>query len=76
MSSQNWSGDGFLRNRDAGIIFYDKDIARYYQGVFEYDWGNRTRPGLESTSTPRAALADEPTPPGMVRTRWEDYYGD
>ncbi len=27
VSSANWSGDGVLRNRDAGLIIHDKDIA-------------------------------------------------
>jgi hypothetical protein len=76
VSSQNWSGDGFLRNRDAGIIFYDEEIAQYYQRVFRFDWDNRARDALEPTATPRVALAGQATPAGMVRMRWEDYYGD
>ena len=27
VSSANWSGDGVLRNRDAGLIIYDPDVA-------------------------------------------------
>lgn len=76
VSSTNWSGDGFLRNRDAGIIFYNKDIAQYYQGVFDFDWDNRAKSGLDTEAAPRAALANEEAPAGMVRMRWEDYYGD
>ena len=33
VSSANWSGDGVLRNRDAGLIIQDKEIAGYYQNV-------------------------------------------
>ena len=31
VSSANWSGDGVLRNRDAGLIIHDRDIAAYYE---------------------------------------------
>ncbi len=38
VSSQNWSGDGFLRNRDAGLIVEDAEIAGYYEAIFLDDW--------------------------------------
>jgi hypothetical protein len=34
MGSQNWSGDGVLRNRDASLILYDDDAARYDERIF------------------------------------------
>ena len=47
VSSANWSGDGVLRNRDAGLIIQDKEIAGYYQDVFLADWENRASAFLE-----------------------------
>jgi phosphatidylserine/phosphatidylglycerophosphate/cardiolipin synthase-like enzyme len=41
VSSQNWSADGALRNRDAGIIIEHPDIAAYFEAIFLDDWANR-----------------------------------
>jgi len=75
VSSANWSGDGVLRNRDAGLIIYDPEVAGYYQSVFLDDWDNRARIRLDNG--PRAILAEEgePAPPGMVRMSWREFYG-
>jgi len=40
VSSQNWSADGTLWNRDAGVIIYHQDAARYFQQVFLHDWAH------------------------------------
>jgi hypothetical protein len=76
VSSQNWSGDGFLWNRDAGIIIDDKEIAEYFERVFIFDWENRSRSPFEASLGAIVAEPEAPTPPGMVRMRWRDYYGD
>jgi PLD-like domain len=41
VSSQNWSGDGVLRNRDAGIIVEQPEIAAYFEAIFLDDWVHR-----------------------------------
>jgi hypothetical protein len=38
VSSQNWSGPGVLRNRDAGVIIDNPDVNAYYLARFNYDW--------------------------------------
>lgn len=38
LSSQNWSGDGVLRNRDASLIVFDEEAAQYYETIFLHDW--------------------------------------
>jgi hypothetical protein len=76
VSSQNWSGDGVLRNRDAGLIVDDPQIAEYYERVFLDDWEKRSRSPFGEGLTAIVAGDDEPTPPGMVRMTWRDYYGD
>lgn len=40
VSSQNWSADGVLRNRDAGVIIEHEGIAQYFQQIFVHDWTN------------------------------------
>jgi phosphatidylserine/phosphatidylglycerophosphate/cardiolipin synthase-like enzyme len=54
VSSENWSGDGVLRNRDAGLIIHNADVARYYEQVFLHDWENMALP--VSQSQPALAL--------------------
>ncbi len=74
VSSQNWSGDGFLRNRDAGLIIEDAEIATYYQKIFLDDWKKRARPALEETATAILAPPGAPVPRGMVRMTWRDFH--
>jgi phosphatidylserine/phosphatidylglycerophosphate/cardiolipin synthase-like enzyme len=38
VSSQNWSADGTLRNRDAGLIIHSADAAAYFEQIFLHDW--------------------------------------
>jgi PLD-like domain len=38
ISSENWSADGVLRNRDAGVIVENPEIAQYFQQIFVHDW--------------------------------------
>jgi hypothetical protein len=40
ISSQNWSGDGVLQNRDAGVIIDNATVARYFEQIFLHDWDN------------------------------------
>jgi phospholipase D-like protein len=54
VSSENWSADGTLRNRDAGLIIYNADIAQYFEKIFLDDWVNRAEKSLIDTSFPAA----------------------
>jgi phosphatidylserine/phosphatidylglycerophosphate/cardiolipin synthase-like enzyme len=76
VSSQNWSGDGFLRNRDAGVIIDNSDVARYYEAIFLDDWESRTQPALAGGVTATLAMPGETPPAGMVRMPWREYFGD
>ena len=38
LGSQNWSGDGTLRNRDATLIIYNEEAAQYWEKIFIHDW--------------------------------------
>jgi phosphatidylserine/phosphatidylglycerophosphate/cardiolipin synthase-like enzyme len=75
VSSANWSGDGVLRNRDAGLIIHVEDIAGYYQSVFLDDWDNRAKASLDDDPPVLVATDDAETPAGMVRMSWRDYFG-
>lgn len=52
VSSQNWSSDGVLRNRDAGLIIDNADIAQYFEQIFLYDWTNLADVKLKDPSVP------------------------
>jgi hypothetical protein len=78
VSSHNWTNSGTLFNRDAGLIFYDERIARYYEEIFLYDWNNLARHLItEEIGMPLIAdSATTATPPGMMRIPWNVYYED
>lgn len=38
ISSQNWSTDGTLYNRDAGVVIENATAAAYFQRIFDHDW--------------------------------------
>ena len=38
IASINWNENSVTRNREAGIIIENKEVARYYANVFFYDW--------------------------------------
>lgn len=77
VSSQNWSGDGFLRNRDAGLIIRNEQVARYFEQIFLDDWEMRTRDPFEAAGLAAIiAPPGEPPPAGMVRMAWSDYFGE
>lgn len=40
LGSQNWSGDGVLRNRDASVIIDNATAAAYFETIFLGDWDN------------------------------------
>lgn len=75
VSSANWSGDGVLRNRDAGLIIFNKEIATYFQSAFIFDWENRASAFIQDDPPVTIAREGDETPPGMVRMSWRDYYG-
>ncbi|MDX8501802.1 phospholipase D-like domain-containing protein [Mesorhizobium sp. VK4C] len=69
VGSHNWTTAGTGFNRDASLIFYDRDIAKFYQDVFLYDW-DRIGPTKIDESLPMPIIvtaANDTTPhPGYV----------
>jgi hypothetical protein len=67
LGSHNWSNEGVSTNRDASLIFFDEEIARYLARIYEHDWRRLARPIAMPPHWPRVAQAGEPTPRGCVR---------
>lgn len=69
LGSHNWTNQGALYNRDASLIVYDAEVARYFQAIFEFDWRNRAlRESVEELPAGgRLAGVGEETPAGMRR---------
>lgn len=77
VSSQNWSRDGVLYNRDAGLIIHDARVARYFEKVFLFDWDNLTRvPDAQEMAPVVVPQGLATTPPGMVRVPWRSFYDE
>lgn len=74
VGSHNWSRQGVSENRDASLIFYNSQIANYYEKVFLYDWENLARPRhLSDEEMPIMATAESVA--GRSRVPW-DYFED
>lgn len=78
VGSHNWTTAGTGFNRDASMIFYDRDIAKFYQEVFLYDW-DRIGPAKIDESLPMPIVvtaANETTPhPGYVAVPLSEILG-
>jgi hypothetical protein len=78
IGSHNWSKPGVTLNRDASLLFDDKEVAQYYTEAFEIDWARSNK------ITPRRfvpegvvleAVGDAP-PQGFQRVRLSDLTKD
>ncbi|WP_067490329.1 phospholipase D-like domain-containing protein [Erythrobacter sp. CCH5-A1] len=66
--SHNLTNEGALYNRDASLIVYDPEVARYFAEIFEHDWTNLAQQRAEEVvGGIRIAQPGEPTPPGYRR---------
>ena len=79
LGSHNWSYDGVVLNRDASLLFYDAEIAKYLEGIFIYDWENwsktkvyirQKKPKVNEVASPQelSALKNE-VAMGKIRVR-------
>ncbi len=46
ISSMNWSGEGVMDNRDAGVIIDNANAAAYFEKIFLDDWNNHSKQEL------------------------------
>ena len=44
--SHNWTNQGTLVNRDASLIFFDEEVAQYYERAFLFDWDHLAKARL------------------------------
>jgi phosphatidylserine/phosphatidylglycerophosphate/cardiolipin synthase-like enzyme len=56
VSSQNWSDFAVSKNREAGLLFSHKGIAKYFTAIFESDWSTAFSK-LPKFGPPRVELA-------------------
>jgi len=78
IGSQNWTNSGTAFNRDASLIFFDPEIAQYFQDRFLYDW-NRVANNQINENLPAVELVkpDEAVRrPGRVPMPWSEWFGD
>jgi phosphatidylserine/phosphatidylglycerophosphate/cardiolipin synthase-like enzyme len=73
--SHNWSNEGVKTNRDASLIFKDKEIAEYLAEVYDYDW-NRLATAHPTKARPRVARRGEATPQGFARVAHSEVLDD
>lgn len=76
IGSQNWTNSGVAFNRDASLIFFDPEIAKYYQDLFLYDW-NRIGGVNINESVPAVELVkpeESVRRPGRVRVPWSAWF--
>jgi hypothetical protein len=70
-----WTGEGTLENRDASLIIHDPDVITYYENFFNYDWERAASEEIEALELmPLLASSDVPTPEGMHRVSWGDFF--
>lgn len=74
LGSQNLSNHGVSVNRDASLLFTDRELARYFRAIFLHDWTNLARYQLRTEFALEIARAGEPTPQGMRRLTWKEYW--
>jgi hypothetical protein len=57
LGSQNWSGDGVERNRDASLIVFHEGAAKYFEEIFLHDWTTlaKTKLAHEASTTKPAS---------------------
>jgi PLD-like domain/Trypsin-like peptidase domain len=76
IGSHNWTNQGTLVNRDASLIFEDKEIAKYFEEIFWFDWKNLARQSVGGRRA-RPAGANEAVPAGMRLVSWQEIvHGD
>jgi sugar-specific transcriptional regulator TrmB len=79
VGSHNWSRQGVSENRDASLIFYNPEIAKYYEKVFLYDWENLAKLShLSDEEMPILATEEsvgDESVQGLARVPW-DYFED
>ncbi|MEO6733625.1 MAG: phospholipase D-like domain-containing protein [Ferruginibacter sp.] len=66
IGSQNWSNDGVSVNRDASLLFEDRDLTKYFKEIFLHDWNFVAKNNIGRESAPASIVSGEAVvPEGM-----------
>jgi subtilisin family serine protease/phosphatidylserine/phosphatidylglycerophosphate/cardiolipin synthase-like enzyme len=57
ISSTNFTDTSIKENRECGVVIFDKNVAKYYDEMFNLDWSKGTKTPLPS---PRIVLESDP----------------
>jgi phosphatidylserine/phosphatidylglycerophosphate/cardiolipin synthase-like enzyme len=76
IGSHNWSNDGTLYNRDASLIFFDPEIARYFEKIFLHDWERLARRKILGERRPRREEDEELVPRTVSASEWAEFLDD
>ncbi len=52
ISSINFGSNAFTRNREAGMVIQNSNVAKYYTSIFEADWNDGVVPPSPSVTVP------------------------
>ncbi len=63
IGSQNWSNDGVSVNRDASLLFQDKELNKYFKEIFMHDWNFVARNRLGRENVNSSIVSGEAAPP-------------
>jgi phosphatidylserine/phosphatidylglycerophosphate/cardiolipin synthase-like enzyme len=61
VSSMNWSGEGVLENRDAGVLIENATAAQYFEAIFLDDWSNHAKQKMPAPSSTAGAKGTQGT---------------
>ena len=74
LGSQNWSSQGVSLNRDASLLFYDEELAKYFAKIFEHDWEILATDSIDILpSGIEIAPAGDVVPAGYVKISAEEF---
>lgn len=73
--SHNWSNEGVKTNRDASLIFFDREVAEYLAEVYDHDWTTLAT-AHPSPARSRVAKPGETTPKGLKRVPFSAVFDD
>jgi len=76
LGSHNLTNAGSLYNRDASLLVRDPEVAKYFKGIFEFDWNTlAVQEADEIIADVRVAMPGEATPPGFRRVSMREAFG-
>jgi phosphatidylserine/phosphatidylglycerophosphate/cardiolipin synthase-like enzyme len=77
LGSHNLTNAGALYNRDASLLVRDKEVAQYFEKVFNFDWEVlSTQEADESIGDVRVAMPGEEEPAGFRRVSLAEFLGE